>query len=184
MKIIVVLIPLIALLFTVIFYRILFKKSEDKKIFKQFILIISLTSFILNEIWELVQMPLYKQAIYNMGHIAFCTLAAIADMIMILLLYLGFAFIYKNPFWIRQSNWSKILRVMFVGAVGAVLSEKRHLLFGSWSYDESMPIVPFVDVGLTPFLQFFLLPVIIYFLSHRIISKLYNHTISHHINHY
>ena len=162
----------------------LLKKSADKKIFKRFILIMSLISFILNEVWELVQMPLYKQAIYNMGHITFCTLAAIADTIMVLLLYVGFAFIYKNPFWIRQSNWSKIFLVMLIGAAGTILSEKRHLLLGSWSYDKSMPIVPVVDVGLAPLLQFFLLPVIIYFLSHRIISKFYNNTILHHNNHY
>ena len=162
----------------------LLKKSADKKIFKRFVLIIALISFIINEVWELVQMPFYNQAIYNNWHIAFCTLAAVADTIMILLLYVGFALIYKNPFWIGQSNWSKIFAVMLIGAAGAVLSEKRHLLLGTWSYDQSMPVVPFVNVGLAPVLQFFLIPLIIYFLSYRIISKFYNHTNSHHNNHY
>lgn len=136
-------------------------------------------SFILNEIWELLQMPLYSSAYYNLGHVVFCTLGALADMIMVLLLYVCFGFIYKNPFWIWQSNWFKIFVVMLTGAVGAVLSEKRHLKIGSWAYDQSMPIVPFVNVGLSPFLQFLLLPVVIYFLSYRIILKFYNHTILH-----
>ena len=136
-------------------------------------------SFILNEVWELLQMPLYSSAYYNLGHVVFCTLGALADMIMVLLLYVCFGFIYKNPFWIWQSNWFKIFVVMLTGAVGAVLSEKRHLKIGSWAYDQSMPIVPFVNVGLSPFLQFFLLPVVIYFLSYRIILKFYNHTILH-----
>ena len=139
----------------------------------------TVSSFILNEVWELVQMPLYEQPIYKIGHIAFCTLAALADMIMVLLLYVCFGFIYKNSFWIWQSNWFTIFIVMLTGAVGAVLSEKRHLKIGSWAYDQSMPIVPFVNVGLSPFLQFFLLPVVIYFLSYRIILKFYNHTILH-----
>ena len=69
--------------------------------------------------------------------------------------------------------------VMLIGAAGAVLSEKRHLIIGSWAYDQSMPIVPFVKVGISPLLQFFLLPVVIYFLSYRIILKFYNHTILH-----
>ena len=141
-------------------------------------------SFILNEVWELLQMPLYEQPIYKMGHIAFCTLGALADMIMVLLLYVCFGFIYKNAFWIWQSNWVKIFVVMLTGAIGAVFSEKRHLLIGSWSYDQSMPIVPFVNVGLSPVLQFLLLPVIIYFLSLYIISKFYNHSFSHQINHH
>lgn len=136
-------------------------------------------SFILNEVWELLQMPLYSSAYYNLGHVVFCTLGALADMIMVLLLYVCFGFIYKNPFWIWQSNWFKIFVVMLTGAVGAVLSEKRHLKIGSWAYDQSMPIVPFVNVGLSPFLQFLLLPVVIYFLSYRIILKFYNHTILH-----
>ena len=164
-------------------YIFLLKKSDDKKIFKRYVLIMSAISFILNEVWELLQMPLYYSAFYNLGHIVFCTLAALADMIMVLLLYFSFGFIYKNLFWIAQRNWFKIFVVMLTGAVGAVLSEKRHLLLGSWAYDQSMPIIPFVNVGLSPVLQFFLLPVIIYFLSHIIISKFYNHTILHHINH-
>ena len=141
-------------------------------------------SFILNEAWELLQMPLYSSAFYNFGHIVFCTLGALADMIMVLLLYVCFGFIYKNPFWIWQSNWFKICIVMLTGAAGAVLSEKRHLIIGSWAYDQSMPIVPFVNVGLSPVLQFFLLPVSIYFLSFYIISKVFNYTISNQINHH
>ena len=184
MKPIIFLIPLVAILITVILYIFLLKKSDDKKIFKRYVLIMAVISFILNEVWELLQMPLYSSAYYNVEHIIFCTLGALADIIMILLLYLSYAFIYKNIFWIAQENWFKIFVVMLTGAVGAVLSEKRHLLLGSWAYDQSMPIVPFVNVGLSTFLQFFLLPVIIYFLSYRIILKFYNHTISHHINHH
>ena len=141
-------------------------------------------SFILNEVWELLQMPLYSNAFYNLGHVVFCTLGALADMIMVLLLYVCFGFIYKNPFWIWQSNWFKIFVVMLTGAVGAVLSEKRHLKIGSWAYDQSMPIVPFVNVGLSPVLQFFLLPVSIYFLSFYINSKFYNYTIFNQFNQY
>lgn len=184
MKPIIFLIPVIALLIVITLYILLLKKVADKKIFKRFFLIMAVISFILNEVWELLQMPLYEQPIYKMGHIAFCTLGALADMIMVLLLYVCFGFIYKNAFWIWQSNWVKIFVVMLTGAIGAVFSEKRHLLIGSWSYDQSMPIVPFVNVGLSPVLQFLLLPVIIYFLSLYIISKFYNHSFSHQINHH
>ena len=97
MKPIIFLIPVTALLIVITLYILLLKKVADKKIFKRFFLIMTLSSFILNEVWELVQMPLYEQPIYKIGHIAFCTLAALADMIMVLLLYVCFGFIYKNP---------------------------------------------------------------------------------------
>ncbi len=181
---IIFLIPVTALLIVITLYTLLLKKVTDKKIFKRFFLIMAVISFILNEFWELVQMPLYEQPIYKMGHIAFCTLGALADMIMVLLLYVCFGFLYKKAFWVWQSNWVKILVVMLTGAAGAVLSEKRHLLIGSWAYNQSMPIVPFVNVGLSPVLQFFLLPVISYFLSLYIISKFYNYTIFNQINHH
>ncbi len=181
---IIFLIPVTALLIVITLYTLLLKKVTDKKIFKRFFLIMAVISFILNEFWELVQMPLYEQPIYKMGHIAFCTLGALADMIMVLLLYVCFGVLYKKAFWVWQSNWVKILVVMLTGAAGAVLSEKRHLLIGSWAYNQSMPIVPFVNVGLSPVLQFFLLPVISYFLSLYIISKFYNYTIFNQINHH
>ena len=184
MKPIIFLIPVIALLIVITLYILLLKKVADKKIFKRFFLIMAVISFILNEVWELLQMPLYEQPIYKMGHIAFCTLGALADMIMVLLLYVCFGFLYKNAFWIWQSNWIKIFFVMLTSAAGAVLSEKRHLLIGSWAYDQSMPIVPFVNVGLSPLLQFLLLPVIIYFVSLYVSSKFYNHTIFNQINHH
>ena len=184
MKPIIFLIPVAALLLVITLYILLLKKVADKKIFKRFFLIAAVISFILNEAWELLQMPLYSSAFYNLGHVVFCTLGALADMIMVLLLYVCFGFIYKNPFWIWQSNWFKICIVMLTGAAGAVLSEKRHLIIGSWAYDQSMPIVPFVNVGLSPVLQFFLLPVSIYFLSFYIISKVYNYIIFNQINHH
>jgi hypothetical protein len=183
-KPIIFLIPIVAILISIILYIFLLKKADDKKIFKRYVLIMAVISFILNEVWELIQMPLYSSAYYNVEHIVFCTLGALADTIMVLLLYFSFAFIYKNIFWIWQTNWFKIFVVMVTGAVGAVLSEKRHLLLGSWAYDQSMPIVPVVNVGLSPMLQFFLLPVIIYYLSYFINSKFYNQTILHHTNHH
>jgi hypothetical protein len=45
-----------------------------------------------------------------------------------------------------------------VGALGAVGLEWYALASGRWSYNERMPIVPLVNVGLWPVLQMTLLP--------------------------
>jgi hypothetical protein len=46
-----------------------------------------------------------------------------------------------------------------VGVVYTVLSEWANVhMFKSWGYKQSMPIIPWVQMGLTPFLQWILIP--------------------------
>ena len=128
-------------------------------------------ALLMNLIWELVQMPLYKDALYDVQHIAFCALASIADALMVLLLYLAVALIFRNPLWIRHLKWQQIGIVILIGGIGAVLAEMRHLSLGSWAYADSMPIIPIVSVGISPFVQFMVLPLLIYFLSFLLLKK-------------
>ena len=108
-------------------------------------------------------MPLYKDALYDVRHIAFCALASIADALMVLLLYLAVALIFRNPLWIQHLKWQQIGIVILIGGTGAVLAEMRHLSLGSWAYADSMPIIPIVSVGISPFLQFMVLPLLVFF---------------------
>jgi high-affinity K+ transport system ATPase subunit B len=98
---VVLLVPLSALLAVIILYVHLSKKSTSRGHFKLFISILILFAVLFNFLWEMLQMPLYKAMGNNIQAAVFCALAAVADAIMILLLYLGLAFIYKNPFWIE-----------------------------------------------------------------------------------
>ncbi len=128
-------------------------------------------AFLLNFAWELIQIPLYKNPAYDTRHIAFCALASLADVLMVLLLYFGLAFIFKEPFWIQDLKSTRVLLLVSIGGVGAVLSEIRHLSLGSWGYDNSMPLIPVVNVGIAPVLQFMILPLLIYFLSYKCLKK-------------
>ena len=166
-KPIIFLIPGIALLLVVWLFIYLLKKANDRKIFKRFVLSLLVLGFLFNYAWELIQMPLYKAAPFNFGHIAFCALASVADAIMVLLIYFGFALIYKDSFWIREMTAFRISLLMLVGGIGAVAAEMRHLSYGTWAYDSSMPILPVVHVGLSPVLQFMLLPFLIFYLGRR-----------------
>jgi hypothetical protein len=161
------LVPVIALILVVLLFIYLLKKVDDKPTFKRFVLTTLLLAFVLNFAWEVIQMPLYKDASFDIEHIAFCALASVADAIMVLLIYFGFALIYRNPLWVRNLTLPRILLLMFVGTIGAVVAEMRHVSAGNWAYDKAMPIIAVVDVGLSPVLQFMLLPVIIYYLSFK-----------------
>ena len=165
------LIPMVVLVIVCLLYLNFLKKAADKKIFKKFFFIMIALAFLFNLAWELLQLPLYKNSAYDVEHIAFCALASLADVLMVLLLYFGFAFIFKDAFWIQDLQFKRVLLLIILGGVGAVLFEMRHLLLGSWAYDKSMPILPFVSVGITPVVQFMILPVLIYFISLRFIRK-------------
>lgn len=119
----------------------------------------------LNFAWEMIQMPLYVGIEFNIQGAILCGLASIADALMVLLLSYALAVIYKDPFWVQHFTPIRIVLLVFVGAIGAILMEMLQVSTGSWKYSKRMPIIPFVNVGISPVLQFMVLPVIIYPLS-------------------
>ena len=145
---IIFLVHIIVLILMGALYFYLLKKTTDRKAFDKFIFTITILALLLNFLWELLQIPLYKNPIYDIRHITFCALASIADVLMVLLLYFGAALIFKEPFWIQPLKLYKVVIVVLIGGAGALLSEMRHLSLGSWAYDNSMLLIPLVNVGL------------------------------------
>ena len=162
--------PFIALSLLVFLYFILSKKTANKTLFRQYVVIIFALAFILNFTWEVLQMPLYTGGTFNMEHVAFCALASVADAIMVTLLYLIFALCYNDSFWIQEIVPERYFLLIIIGGIGAIVAEKIHTAVGNWSYNSNMPIIPFVSVGLLPVLQFLLLPICIYFFGIRILN--------------
>lgn len=165
------LIPVIALILVVFLFIYLLKRTDSKADFKRFVFITLLVAFLLNFVWEVIQIPLYKGASFSVQHIAICALASVADATMVLLIYFCFGFIYKKPLWVQNLTLPRILILMLVGATGAVLAEMRHISSGNWAYSKSMPVIPVVDVGWSPVLQFMLLPVITYFITFYLLNN-------------
>ena len=164
-------IPGIAILIDILLYVFLLRRTTEKKMFKRFVIRTIFLAFLFNVAWEILQIPLYKEGVYTWQHILFCVLASVADVFMVLLIYFGFAWIYKNALWIKNLNTKKVIFLMLIGCVGAVLAEIRHLSIGTWRYADAMPLIPVVHVGLSPILQFMILPILIYSLSFKLIVK-------------
>ena len=164
-------IPVIALASVILFYFLLLKKTKNPTAFKRITGIILGLAFLLNFLWEMVQMPLFKNMPFNWETTLFCALASIADCIMVLLLYFGFGLMYKNSLWFRRPGFLQVLLLVITGGLGAVLAEKQHLLAGDWAYNSYMPLVPIVDVGLSPILQFMVLPATIYYVASAILGR-------------
>jgi len=122
-----------------------------KKIFFIFFL-----SFFFNLIWENLHSYLY--AGYMGGTITEAILlrASVVDAIIITFLSFPFVFIAK----LRNKNWI----IIFIGIAVAILIEWHALRTERWVYNEYMPIIPILSVGLTPTIQLGLLGYLSYWL--------------------
>lgn len=165
-------VPVIALTLAGIFYIFFLKKTTNKSNYKYLIFTIFILAFILNLAWELLQGPLYSGYSFNAQHISFCALASVADAIMVVLLYFFLGLIYKDALWIRNLTVTRVLVIILIGGIGAIVFEARHIMVASWVYADSMPIIPYTDVGLSPILQFMILPGLIYFLSGYLLKNI------------
>lgn len=164
-------VPAIALTLVILGYLHFAKQVVDKQNYKRFILAVAITAFILNFIWELAQGLLYQGFEYDWKHLSFCALASIADMFSVLILFFAFALVYREVYWIKNMSISRILMLITIGSIGAILTELWHTDRGDWYYSDTMPLLPFVDVGVSPVVQFMVLPLLIFLIGNKFLKE-------------
>ena len=163
-------VPSIALALAVIAYRYISKRVSNHRAFRRYVAAIAGVAYLLNFTWEVSQGFLYKGYEYDFMHISFCALASVADVFMVFMLLFGFGLIYGNVYWTRHLPPHRIAALMVAGGLGAIVAETLHTGRGSWSYADAMPLLPWVNVGLTPVLQFTILPLIIFWVCKKFIK--------------
>ena len=128
-------------------------KSVTKKL-----VFIFLLAFVLNLVWENLHAVLYY--LPSGGPITQGMLfrATLIDAIFITLLSLPFIFLA----WFSRRVWL----VIPVGIFVAITIEFRALFSNRWAYTEAMPIIPFLDIGVTPTIQLGSLAYLIYKIVH------------------
>lgn len=104
-------------------------------------------SFALNFVWEYLHSALYL--LYQHGPITLPILlrATLFDAIVITVLYVAFSS--------RAKIWLPVVIALFF----AIILELFALHTGRWEYNNLMPIIPLLNVGLTPVLQ---LPILLF----------------------
>lgn len=127
------------------------------------IILLSLIAFALHIVWENAQAPLFRGYVSFIEHFSACFVGTIGDVIITLSVYCMVALL-KNDFdWLRALNKKDIILLAIVGFFIAVGIEQRALLQGRWAYADAMPVISYLEVGLTPILQMtLLLPFSIY----------------------
>ena len=139
-----------------------------KKVFSVFILV-----FLLNFLWEILQAFLYGPHFVGLGGLVKVHLvASLGDVLMIMIIFLLSYVISGYNFLNSECNARRFFSVMIIGFILAVIVEKYALATGRWGYSSLMPIIPFLNVGLTPVLQMVLIPLGLIFFGSEFKNKL------------
>jgi hypothetical protein len=113
-----------------------------------------------NLAWEAVHVPLYTiwergtpaEILFSVVH---CTggdvLIAVACLVVALVLAGGRG-------WPSQRAGAVALAATAFGLAYTLYSERQNLARGAWAYADGMPVLPWLDVGLSPLLQWLILP--------------------------
>jgi hypothetical protein len=159
-------VPVLALAAGLLLYVYFPQRAPDKRRFTRFIGWVTGLSFLVNFAWEVSHCRLYQVfGRYDVPHVAFLAGAALADAIMAVLLYFGFALLYHDGLWVQRLSPFRTGWLMVAGGSGAMISELAHLSAGNWAYTDRMPLLPGLGVGVSPVLQFTVLPTLIFGLS-------------------
>lgn len=133
-----------------------------------FIVALSLTAFGLNWTWEMVQMPAFvEMARRTWSETAeFCTVATLGDVVITLAIYGIAALAAGNVRWGLAGGWNVYATTMLLGGVSAASFEWFSLATNRWNYNDYMPIVPLLKVGLWPLLQLTVLVPLSFWIAH------------------
>lgn len=111
-----------------------------------YIIGITLTvSFLLNFLWENMHAPLYTHPSGEVMTQAMLTIATLGDVL--------FLSVFTALWWYVPLLRQHYTFVIPLGLITAFLIEKHALWVGRWAYGPDMPIVPFLNVGLSPMMQ-------------------------------
>jgi len=131
------------------------------------ITILSLIAFAIHLVWENTQASLFAGFSSFGQHFFICFLGTIGDVIFTVVVYFVIGLL-KNDFgWIARLSKTDICVLAMVGFFFALGIEWRALLFERWAYTDSMPIIPYFQVGLTPILQMTLLLPLSFYLTSK-----------------
>lgn len=128
------------------------------------LLSVATASFLLNYIWEIVQMPAFTSAAgqaFPPG-IAFaarhCFIATLGDALTASGTFaVGWA-LHRRVDWICDLTRRDVLVIsLALGTVAIVVEVVNVYLFRRWGYSSLMPVVPVLGVGLLPLVQLALL---------------------------
>ncbi len=118
------------------------------------LLTVAVFAGILNFTWEWAHMGLYgEHAVETVGVFVMSIWATAGDVMYVIGAVLLASLFKKNVTWIRTPNIFDVIGLAGIGIGIALFVEYKALTFQTWSYLEAMPIIPWLEVGLSPIVQ-------------------------------
>lgn len=127
-------------------------------------------AFLLNFVWESLQVPFFVNmpAVPHWQGIRTCAAATLGDAAIALVSFWTVAIVAHSRAWILQPSSGQV--VGFV-AVGVLITLVGEWVFTEkivrWTYADSMPTLPVLGTGLLPLLQWMILPPLLVWIVHR-----------------
>lgn len=120
---------------------------------------------VVNYPWEVGQIVFYEIS-GTLAEVArHCLIPSLGDGILVLLMYLSGLITFKRLDWIDRPNLRSYSLMLGAGLLVALAVEWLGVYgLGRWKYNELMPLIPFLNVGILPILQMLLLPAFIFYL--------------------
>lgn len=144
-------------------------KGFTRRELTRFFASIAAASFVLHSVWEMAQMPAYKDLAGRpfLETAARCTPATLGDVVLTFWIYAIGALAAGSIGWGLKSRWNVFLTLALLAALHAIWIEQVAVAAGRWSYSEAMPTIPGLGVGIWPLLQLTLLTPLTVWLSSR-----------------
>jgi len=119
-------------------------------------------SFFLNFFWEVTETYFYvlkdsdfSTMLYGWFH---CTLG---DVMITLGSFWLVSVVNWNRRWFLKSTGRSFAGFVIIGVVYTLISEWANVrIFKSWGYNEAMPVIPLLKVGLVPIIQWIVIPLV------------------------
>ena len=129
-------------------------------------------SFLLHLLWENLQAPLYVGFTSFRQHFWICFKATWGDLLFMLLMYAVLAIVHQDPLWLtKKSTYAHPATWIMTLLLGVLLAVNVELwavyVAGRRQYEDAMPLVPILHVGLTPILQMLIIPLAILLFTSR-----------------
>lgn len=131
----------------------------------------ALFAFLLNYVWEMLQIPFYA-GVALMPHwdaVLFCTRATLGDAgIAVVAFWLVAGTTAAGRGWALRPGRQQVIAFTAAGVgITLVLEIVFTRLWPRWTYSQMMPVLPVVDVGVVPILQWVVLPPLVVWLVRR-----------------
>jgi len=145
------------------------KRQSLPQELRRFLTSMLVSSFVLNWLWEMVQMPAYREVASRPWRetASLCTRASIGDVGITLLIYAIGALATRTLSWGLRPAWNVYSAAALLGAMHGFWIERAAIASGGWTYTQTMPVVPILKVGLWPLLQLTVLTPLAFWLANR-----------------